>query len=94
MGLPEIFSTTQPDSFEQTLMMATFEVTSWLLAFIAVMTILITVAGIVRLIRSESNRSQSEAQRVVRGHVPLRQTPTRKARIPALHLSGRTTLDR
>lgn len=94
MGLPEIFSTSQANSFEQSLMMATFEVTSWLLAFIAVMTILVTVAGIVRLIRSESNRSQSEAQRDLRRHVLLRQTPTRKAQIPALHLSGRTTLGR
>ncbi|MBK9316362.1 MAG: hypothetical protein IPM55_19275 [Acidobacteria bacterium] len=94
MGLPEIFSTSQANSFEQSLMMATFEVTSWLLAFIAVMTVLVTVAGIVRLIRSESSRSRAEAARVRRGHVPLRQPPTRKARIPALHLSGRTTLGR
>lgn len=94
MGLPEIFSTSQTDSFEQTLMMTTFEVTSWLLAFIGVMTILVTVAGIVRLIRSESRTSRAVAQRVRTGHIPLRQTPARKAQSPALHLSRRTTLSR
>lgn len=69
MGLPEIFNTSQTDSFEQTLMMTTFELTSWLVAFVAVMTILVAVMGIVHLLRSES-KAEPRPKRAVRRHLP------------------------
>jgi len=86
MGLPEIFSTSQTDTFEQTLMMTTFELTSWLVAFVALMTIVVTVIGVIHLMRSESR----QAAVARKGLAIRRQIPAKRPNVRALQLVDRT----
>ncbi|QQS45573.1 MAG: hypothetical protein IPM66_16765 [Acidobacteriota bacterium] len=89
MGLPEIFSTAKTDDFEQTLMMTTFELTSWLVAFIAVMTIVVTAVGIFYLMKSESSMMKRG-----RGHLIRREPPAKRGSAREFELGSRTVFNK